>query len=66
MWLTITKTIWTYRNKVIFEGGQVDEKEIFTVAQLHTWSWTKFCGLKLRGSFVECCLHPIDCLREVI
>jgi len=25
----------------------VDEIEIFTVAQLHAWSWEKFCGLKL-------------------
>ena len=39
MWLAITKAIWSYRNKIIFDGGQVDEIEIFAVAQLYAWSW---------------------------
>jgi len=45
MWLAITKTIWIHKNKVIFEDGQVDEIEIFTLAQ--------FYGLKRWESFAE-------------
>jgi len=33
MWLALTKVIWMYRNKVIFEGGQRDFS-IGTVASL--------------------------------
>ena len=37
IWLKLAKAIWMYKNRVIFEGGQVDEVEIFskdTVASL--------------------------------
>jgi len=36
MWLAITKAIWTHKNRIIFDGGQVNEIEIFAVAQLYT------------------------------
>ena len=65
MWLAVVKALWIHRNKVIFDVGQVDEVEIFAVAQLHAWSWTKFSGLKLRGTFAEWCMHSVDCLREI-
>jgi len=65
MWLAITKAIWTQRNRIIFDGGQVDEIEISVVAQLYAWSWVKFGGFRLRGNFLEWCIHSVDCLREV-
>ena len=38
MWLAIAKAIWTQRNRIIFNGGQVDEIELFALTQLHVWS----------------------------
>jgi len=34
--------IWKYRNKITFNNGIVYDVEIFTLAQLKTWSWVKF------------------------
>ena len=65
MWMTLTKAIWTHRNRIIFEGGKLDEIEIFALAQLDAWSWTKFSGFRLCGSFLEWCIHPVDCLRAL-
>ena len=76
MWLAVVKALWIHRNKVIFDVwihknkvifdvSQVDEVEIFAVAQLHAWSWAKFSGLKLWETFAEWCMHPVDCLREI-
>jgi len=33
-----------HKNRIIFEGGKVDEVEIFLQTQLQAWSWTKFGG----------------------
>jgi len=65
MWLAVVTALWIYRNKVIFDAGKVDEVEIFAIAQLHAWSWAKFSGLKLQGTFTKWCIHLIDCLREI-
>jgi len=43
MWLAVLKEIWTLRNKIVFEDGQVDEVEVFGTTQLHAWFWAK-CG----------------------
>ena len=34
MWLAVVKEIWTLRNRIVFEDGQVDEEEVFVMAQL--------------------------------
>ena len=65
MWLALTKAIWMHRNKVIFEGGQVDKVEIFLQAQLQAWSWVRFEGIRFQKTFAEWCMHLVDCLREV-
>jgi len=51
MWVALAKAIWTHRNRIIFEGGKLDEIAIFALAQLHAWSWAKFSGSRLGGSF---------------
>jgi len=61
-WVALAKTIWTHRNRIIFEGGKLDEIEIFVLAQLHAWSSAKFGVSRLRGSFSEWCIHTVDCL----
>jgi len=38
---------------------------VFTLTQLQAWSWTKFGGLRCQGFFSDCCMHPLDCLREI-
>jgi len=41
-----------HKNMVIFEGGQVDEVEIFLQAQLKAWSWTRFREIGFQRIFV--------------
>jgi len=65
MWLAVVKALWIHRNKVIFDVGQVDKVEIFAVTQFHVWSWAKFSGLKLQGTFEKWCMHPVNFLREI-
>jgi len=65
MWLALAKAIWTQRNKITFNVDQIDEIEIFALGQLHAWSWAKFGGCGLRGTFSAWCMHLIECLREV-
>jgi len=43
----------------------VDEVKTFAVTQLHAWYWAKFSGLKLRETFAEWCMHPVDCSRDI-
>ena len=34
LWVVIVSEIWNHRNKVVFNGGVVDDEEIFSLAQL--------------------------------
>jgi len=59
------KAILIHRNRVIFEGGQVDEIDIFLQVQLQAWSWARFEKIGFHIIFAKWCLYPINCLKEV-
>jgi len=42
MWVAIVWELWKHRNNVVFNDRVVDDSEIFVLAQLRGWSWTKF------------------------
>jgi len=38
VWVAIIGVIWRHRNNHIIKGGTIDHFEIFSLAQLKTWS----------------------------
>jgi len=42
MWVAIVWEIWNHKNKIVFKNEVVDADEIFCLAQLKGWTWSKF------------------------
>jgi len=64
--------IWCHRNKVIFKGGVMDHFEIFSFAQLKTWSWVTskvpsacFSFFRLVSCSPGMSLLDLDCLLVI-
>jgi len=64
MWLAIVWEIWRHRNNIVFNGGVVDDSEIFFRAQLKAWAWAKFRSKTINYSFSDGCLCPMQCLEN--
>ena len=39
IWIAVVNEIWKHRNRVIFNGGVIDELKVFALMQLKAWSW---------------------------
>jgi len=53
IWVAIVTEICNHRNKVIFNRGVVDDKEIFTLAQLKGWFWIKNKFKRVTFSYLD-------------
>ena len=63
IWVGFVSEIWNHRNRVVFENGQVDLVEVFTVTQRKTWSWVTVKEKSVVFSYSDWCLDPICCMR---
>jgi len=63
MWVAILSELWSQRNKVAYNNGVVDYKEIFCLAQLKCWSWLKHTKHNFYDSYPEWCLCPLECIK---
>jgi len=68
MWVAIVWEFWHYRNKVMFKNEIVDNEEIFYLAQIKRWSWTKFrnLGVMVIFSMSDWFLNPKSCLKSQV
>jgi len=51
MWVAIIWCIWNQRNNIIFRNARVVADEVFTLAQLKSWSWIVYKNLKALFSY---------------
>jgi len=63
IWVAIVSELWSQRNKIIFNNGVVDSKEIFCLTQLKCWSWLKHIEPNFYVSYPELCLCPLKCIK---
>ena len=64
MWTTIVRSLWDHINNVVFNGGVVDEEEVFHEAQLKSWLWLKHKGNNFSYSFSDWLLNPWTCISS--
>jgi len=54
------------RNKVVFNGGVVDDEEIFSLAQLKGWLWLKYKWTRISFSYSDWYFSPLKCLQSLV
>ncbi|XP_068504164.1 uncharacterized protein [Phaseolus vulgaris] len=64
IWIGVISEIWSHRNRIIFNRGVADEKEVFALAQVKAWSWVSTSRL-VSFSYSDWCLAPLECTRLV-
>jgi len=57
MWIAIVGEIWKQRNNIIFNNSRPDPIEMFTMAQLKSWSWITGNGKGIPFEYVSWCME---------
>ena len=57
--------IWIWRNKVVFNGGQVNTESVFESIQLRSWHWIKAYAKGCYFSFSDWLRAPSLCLEQI-
>ena len=65
IWVGVVSEIWSHRNRIIFNRGVADEKEVFAMAQVKAWSWVSTNSRLVSFSYSDWCLAPLECTRLV-
>ena len=65
MWVVIIWCIWNQRHNINFRNARVDADEVFTLAQLKSWSWIVYKNSKAFFSYFDWCLCPTMCLQSL-
>ena len=63
VWVAIIDEIWKHKNNYIFKDGTINHFEIFSLAQLKTWSWTTSYSVCV--SFSHWCFDLLTCLMPI-
>ena len=65
VWIAVVSELWKYRNKHIFQGGEIDHSEVFTLAQLKDWSWITSKTVSATFTYTEWCIDPKTCMFPI-